>query len=75
MLRVMIDGKHFCSLTDAKVHTFQVKSGVDLEHKPYDIVIEYTKDGQVKKYGFQGSKMHDVVLKFYYDRNNMTQIL
>lgn len=43
MLRVTVDGKYLCSLSDAEISTFQVNSGVNIEHKPYDIIIEYIK--------------------------------
>lgn len=73
-LFVTIDGKPFCALTDASVRVFSVKSAIDIEHKPYDIIIEYTKDGQVKTYQFKGTQMYDIVLKFNFDGENVTQV-
>lgn len=73
-LFVSIDGKPFCSLTDTAVRVFSVKSATNIEHKPYDIIIEYTKDGQLKTYRFKGTKTYDIVLNFNFDGENVTQV-
>jgi acetylglutamate synthase len=76
IFNITVDGNILSSSTyDAKTHTVHVKSSVNIEHRPYDIIIEHIKDKQSNKYEFKAMQMSDLVLRFKYDGKNLTPTL
>lgn len=75
IFNITVDGILLSSSYEVKSHTVHVKTGVNIVHRPYDIVVEHIRDKKVKTYQFKGSKTYDIVLNFYFDGQKLTPIL